>query len=102
RENLIQVQHVKNSLIGRETKMEQIYNYICSEQFAQKVRAIVDAFVSMKNDLEKEKVAMEKHWKKREEELNKVLKNTARIYGEIEALVGNQLPEIDYFKLPGS
>ncbi|MFN3782075.1 MAG: DUF2130 domain-containing protein, partial [Candidatus Kapaibacteriota bacterium] len=41
RENLIQVQHVKNSLIGRETKMEQIYNYICSEQFAQKVRAIV-------------------------------------------------------------
>lgn len=102
RENLIQVQNVKNSLIGRETKMEQIYNYICSEQFAQKVRAIVDSFVSMRNDLEKEKVAMEKHWKKREEELNKVLKNTARIYGEIEALVGNQLPEIDYFKLPGS
>ncbi len=102
RENLIQVQNVKNSLVGRETKMEQIYNYICSEQFGQKVRAIVDAFVSMKNDLEKEKVAMEKHWKKREEELNKVLKNTARIYGEIEALVGNQLPEIDYFKLPGS
>ncbi len=102
RENLIQVNNVKNSLIGRETKMEQIFNYICSEQFSQKVRAIVEAFVAMKNDLDKEKAAMEKHWKKREEELNKVLKNTTRIYGEIEALVGNQLPEIEYLKLPGS
>ncbi|MCX7908553.1 MAG: DUF2130 domain-containing protein [Ignavibacteria bacterium] len=102
RENLLQVNTLKNTLVGRETKMEQIYNYICSEQFAQKVRAIVEAFVSMKNDLDKEKAAMEKHWKKREEELNKVLKNTAKIYGEIEALVGNQLPEIEYLKLPGS
>jgi hypothetical protein len=44
---------------------------------------------------------MEKHWKKREEELNKIIKNTSRIYGELEALVGNQLPEISYFQLPG-
>lgn len=102
RENLIQVHNVRTSLVGRETKMEQIYNYICSEQFAQKVRAIVEAFVNMKNDLEKEKAAMERHWKKREEELSKVIKNTSRIYGELEALVGNQLPEIDYLKLPGS
>ena len=101
RENLIQIQALKNSLMGKETKMEQIYNYICSEQFAQKVKAIVESFVSMKADLEKEKIAMEKHWKKREEELNKIIKNTSRIYGELEALVGNQLPEISYFQLPG-
>lgn len=102
RENLIQVHNVRTSLAGRETKMEQIYNYICSEQFAQKVRAIVEAFVNMKNDLDKERAAMEKHWKKREEELAKVIKNTSRIYGELEALVGNQLPTIEYLKLPGS
>jgi len=101
RENLIQIQSLKNSLLGKETKMEQIYNYICGEQFAQKVKAIVESFTTMKADLEKEKVAMEKHWKKREEELNKIIKNTARIYGELEALVGNQLPEISYFQLPG-
>ncbi|MGB9912238.1 MAG: DUF2130 domain-containing protein [Candidatus Kapaibacteriota bacterium] len=102
RENLIQVNTVRNQLQGRESKMEQIYNYICSEQFSQKVRAIVEAFVSMKNDLDKERAAMEKHWKKREEELTKVIKNTVRIYGELEAIAGNQLPEIDFFKLPGN
>ncbi len=101
RENLIQIQMLKNSYVGKETKMEQIYNYICSDQFAQKVKAIVESFTIMKADLEKEKAAMEKHWRKREEELNKVIKNTARIYGELEALVGNQLPEISYFQLPG-
>ncbi len=101
RENLIHIQIIKNSFVGKETKMEQIYNYICSDQFAQKVKAIVESFTIMKADLEKEKAAMEKHWRKREEELNKVIKNTARIYGELEALVGNQLPEISYFQLPG-
>ncbi len=101
REHLIQVQMVRNQMKGRESKMEQIYNYICSEQFLHKVQAIVEAFVTMKNDLDKERSAMEKHWKKREEELAKVIKNTARIYGELEAIVGNQLPEIDYLKLPG-
>lgn len=100
RENLLQVSTVRNQMIGRESKMEQIYNYICSEQFSQKVRAIVEAFLSMKNDLDKERAAMEKHWKKREEELTKVIRNTARIYGELEAIVGNQLPEIEYLSLP--
>jgi len=102
RENLIQVNNIKNSLMGRETKMEQVYNYICSEQFLQKIKAIVEAFDSMKKDLEKEKASLERHWRKREEELNKVLKNAARIHGELAAIVGNQLPEIEYFQLPGS
>lgn len=102
RENLLQLNYLKNSLSGKETKMEQLYNYICSEQFANKISAIVEAFKNMKNDLEKERIAMEKHWRKREEELNKIIKHTARIYGELEALAGNQLPEVELFELPGS
>ncbi len=100
REHLIQLRTFKEAMIGKETKMEQIYNYICSEQFAQKIKAIVETFKTMKEDLDKERMAMEKHWKKREEELNKIMKNTVRIYGELEALIGNQLPEISLLQLP--
>lgn len=100
RENLLQLNYLKNSLSGKETKMEQLYNYICSEQFANKISTIVESFKNMKNDLEKERIAMEKHWRKREEELNKIIKHTVRIYGELEALVGNQLPEVKLFELP--
>lgn len=100
REHLIQLRTFKEAMIGKETKMEQIYNYICSEQFAQKIKAIVETFKTMKEDLDKERIAMEKHWKKREEELNKIMKNTVRIYGELEALIGNQLPEISLLQLP--
>lgn len=102
RENLLQIHSLKSSLAGKDTKMEQIYNYICSEQFANKIIAIVEAFRNMKNDLDKERIAMEKHWRKREEELNKVIKNTVRIYGELEALAGNQLPTVPILELPGS
>jgi hypothetical protein len=100
REHLIQLRTFKEAMIGKETKMEQIYNYICSEQFAQKIKAIVETFKTMKEDLDKERIAMEKHWKKREEELSKIMKNTVRIYGELEALIGNQLPEISLLQLP--
>lgn len=100
RENLLQLNYLKNFLSGKKTKMEQLYNYICSEQFVNKISAIVEAFKNMKNDLEKERIAMEKHWRKREEELNKVIKHTARIFGELEALAGNQLPEVKLFELP--
>ncbi len=99
RENLIQLQNIKNAMSGKDTKMEQIYNYICSEQFVQKVKAIVETFQSMKVDLEKERAAMEKYWKKREVELDKIMKNAVRIYGELEALIGNQLPEINILQL---
>lgn len=100
REHLIQLRSFKEAITGKETKMEQIYNYICSEQFAQKIKAIVETFKTMKDDLDRERMAMEKHWKKREEELNKIMKNTVRIYGELEALIGNQLPEISLLQLP--
>jgi hypothetical protein len=38
----------KNKLMGlnKNEKMEALYQYLCSPQFAQKVRAVVDAFAS--------------------------------------------------------
>lgn len=102
RENLLQINYLKKSLIGKESKMEQIFNYICSEQFANKISTIIEAFKNMKSDLDKEKIAMEKYWRKREEELNRIIKNTARIYGELEALAGNQLPRVATLELPSA
>jgi len=54
----------------------------------------VEAFTTMRNDLEAEKRAITKHWKKREMQIDKVILNTTGMYGGLQALIGNTMPEI--------
>ncbi|MBU0661639.1 DUF2130 domain-containing protein, partial [Patescibacteria group bacterium] len=80
-------------------KMEAIYSYLSGTEFRQKVEAIVEAFGAMNTDLAKEKVAMEKLWAKREQQIKKVITSTARMYGDMQGIIGASLPEIKSLEL---
>jgi len=100
--NLIDVAHASNALEGKNEKMELIYKYLSGTAFKQRVEAIVESFVSMKTDLDAEKRAMEKIWAKREAQIERVVKNTAGMYGDLQGIIGSALPEMNILKLPGS
>src|SRR3989338_5263148 len=99
RANLIEVASAKQAAVGKVEKMEAIYNYLSGTEFKQKVEAIVEAFVAMNTDLAKEKVAMEKLWSKREQQIKKVVISTARMYGDMQGIIGASLPEIKSLEL---
>jgi len=99
RANLIEVASAKQAAVGKVEKMEAIYNYLSGTEFKQKVEAIVEAFVTMNTDLAKEKVAMEKLWAKREQQIKKVVISTARMYGDMQGIIGASLPEIKSLEL---
>ena len=99
RANLIEVAIAKQAAVGKVEKMEAIYNYLSGTEFKQKVEAIVEAFVTMNTDLTKEKVAMEKLWSKREQQIKKVVISTARMYGDMQGIIGASLPEIKSLEL---
>ncbi|MDP3042339.1 MAG: DUF2130 domain-containing protein [Candidatus Omnitrophota bacterium] len=99
RENLLEVASAKQAAVGKAEKMEAIYNYFSGTEFKQKVEAIVEAFVTMNTDLTKEKVAMEKLWSKREQQIKKVVISTARMYGDMQGIIGASLPEIKSLEL---
>lgn len=75
---------LRNSLKGKDEKMEIIYNYLISPEFKAKIENIVEAFSTMKDDLDREKRAMEKIWSSREKQLTRVIDNTARLYGDVQ------------------
>ena len=102
RANLIEVASVKQSTVGKAEKMEAIYNYLSGTEFKQKVEAIVEAFAIMHSDLAKEKAAMEQLWGKREQQIKKVMINTARMYGDMQGIIGASLPEIKSLELKDS
>ena len=97
--NLVNVAIVKNSQIGKDEKMEAIYDYLSSNFFKQRIEAIVDAFISMKNALEKEKTVALKNWAAREMQINRVIKNTVGMYGDMQGIIGATLPKIEYLEL---
>lgn len=101
RAHIIEMTKVRNSLKGKDEKMEILYNYLISPEFKAKIENIVEAFSTMKDDLDREKRAMEKMWSAREKQLSRVIDNTARLYGDMQGLIGSQLGTVEYLELGG-
>lgn len=98
---LIQVSRTQEIQTGKEEKMERVYNYLLGNQFKSRVQAIVEAFTSLKTDLDAEKRAMTRIWAKREKQIDRVIMNTAGLYGDLEGegLSNHSLPEIKSLQL---
>ena len=85
----------------REGKMERLYGYLSGIEFGQRVDAITEAFAAMQADLQKERRAMETLWSAREKQLQKVITSTARMYGDLQGIIGKQaLPGVQALELP--
>jgi hypothetical protein len=81
--------------IGKDEKIEALYDYVCSTQFAQKVLAIVDAYEDMQQDLNREKAAMEKIWRKREFQIGRITSNVMGMCGEIQGISSSAIPQLE-------
>lgn len=99
RDQLIKIKQMQASEVGKNQKMETLYQYLCSNDFTQRIGAIVESFTSMKEDLESEKRLFEKQWAKREKQITNVVKNTSGMYGDLQALMGAALPEVKLLEL---
>lgn len=92
---LLEAQRLKLVNTGRNEKMEQLYNYLSSAQFAQKVRTMLEGFESMRMDLESEKRAMQRIWAKRQTQIERVTGSMVNVIGELQAIAQEQLPQLD-------
>jgi hypothetical protein len=80
---------------GQEGKMALLYKYLTGPRFRQKIQAIVEAFMSMQDDLSREKKVMTKQWSKRETEISRVMTSTVSLYGDLQGIAGSKLLQID-------
>ena len=75
-------------------KMHMLYDYLTGLEFRQQIEAIVEGFMAMKHSISKERIQMEKLWKEREKQLEKVLLNTSGMYGSIKGIAGSSVTTI--------
>jgi hypothetical protein len=88
RDLIIKVHTAGKSQENKGDKMTLLYNYLTSTEFAAQWNAIREGFARMKMSIQRERDQMEKLWKAREKELEKVLLNAAHIHGSIEGIAG--------------
>lgn len=91
--------HLRTSLVSKDEKMETLYNYLTSAKFKDKVENIIDAFRQMQDQVAEERRAFESRWKKREQLLEQVIKNTSGMYGDLGGMLGGKLATVDYLEL---
>ncbi|WP_346318532.1 DUF2130 domain-containing protein [Chitinophaga sp. YIM B06452] len=89
RDAILKIYSSAKSQENKGDKMHLLYHYLTSGEFAEQWSAIREGFRAMKASIQKEREAMEKLWKAREKQLEKVLLNAAHIKGSIEGIAGS-------------
>jgi hypothetical protein len=89
RDAVLRVYNSAKSQENKGDKMHLLYHYLTSGEFAEQWSAIREGFRAMKTSIQREREAMEKLWKAREKQLEKVLLNAAHIKGSIEGIAGS-------------
>ena len=100
RENLITVSMALASQENKGDKMHMLYDYLTSNEFRQQVEAIVEGFSSMKTALDVEKRSMQKIWKEREKQIEKVITSTVEMYGSVRGIAGTAVQTVRALELP--
>ena len=99
RQQLLALDRERQSSLGKNEKMEMLYQYLAGTQFKQKIEGIVEAFTTMQDQVNRERRAMEKQWKEREKQIERVIKNTVGLYGDMQGIIGGKIPEIPALEL---
>jgi len=100
REMLLKMHSVRSAEENKGDKMGLIYKYLTSVDFKQRVEAIVEGFSDLKIELDKEKRSMQRIWKSREKQIDKVIDNTIDMYGSIKGIAGNAIQTVNALELP--
>lgn len=90
RDGIIRLYNANKSQENKGDKMHLLYDYLTGSEFSEQWKAIREGFMSMRISIQRERDAMEKLWKAREKQLEKVLLNAAHIRGSIEGIAGSE------------
>jgi hypothetical protein len=88
RDGIIRIYNSAKSQENKGDKMHLLYDYLTSNEFSEQWKAIREGFFAMKIGIQRERDAMERLWKAREKQLEKVLLNSAHVKGSIEGIAG--------------
>ena len=99
RESVISIYKASKSQENRSDKMSLLYTYFTSNEFSMQLQSIVEGFVAMQEELNKQKRSVMASWKRQQKQIDTVLINTTGMYGSIKGIAGNALENVKALEL---
>lgn len=100
REWLISVAAARQASEGQQSKMELMYQYLTGPQFRHRVGAVVERFIEMQSDLERERRLAMKQFAKRDQQIRGVINAMAGMVGDLQGIAGKAIEEIEGLAMP--
>lgn len=100
RRSILQIAVAKQTADKKDEKLEVLYEYLQSEAFRHRFESFAEGIKAMQEDLESERRSTERAWKKRETQIKRMSINASRMYGELQGVMGNTLPDIGVLSIP--
>jgi len=97
---LIDLALARGSIAGQQTKTEMLYGYLTGPRFRHRVQAIVEKWEALQEDLNKERKFLLKQWAKRDAEIQGAIAATVGIYGDVQGIAGQVMPDIEGLEAP--
>ncbi|MDR3301390.1 MAG: DUF2130 domain-containing protein [Spirochaetaceae bacterium] len=94
RDSIVRVSEAYASQTNKGEKMQMLYDYLSGKEFQAQFGTIIESFGDLQKGYLDERNRMEKIWKTREKQLEKILLNTNGFIGAITGIAGSSLPEI--------
>ncbi len=91
RERLLQVAIAK-SKASNDEKLQAIYEYISSDAFRHKFESHFESVNELRRGLDSEKRAMERIWKQRETQIERLDRSAAQMFGEFQGVIPSLKP----------
>ena len=84
-------------LVGqdRSGKTDRMYSYVTGQNFKHRVSAIVEAYVKLQEDLDREKRSVTAAWARRVRSHELILLGAAGMYGDLQGILGKTMPQIE-------
>lgn len=99
RAGLLDTANARRTAEGRKTNAERAYDYLLGPEFVARLKGVAEPFVAMQSDLESERRTMTQRWARRQKQIDRVLEAAFGMRGDIEALVGSEMPELEAIEM---
>lgn len=99
RAGILDTANARRTAEGLKTNAERAFAYLLGPDFARRLKGIAEPFVALQSDLESERRTMTQRWARRQKQIDRVLEAAFGMRGDIEALAGSDLPELEAIEM---
>ena len=101
RAQLVESARLQRAVQGKGLKMDQIYGYLTSKHFSERIKRMVETWNSLEQQVGREERAMQKQWKERRKQLAHMQETVMEMYTDFSAILGREIAQVPGLDLDG-